>query len=155
MASTDSLAMLQNLADDKLHQTAAQLGKTRQDHQQAIVQLGRLTGYQREYCQKMQTSMIEKGMKVIDIHLYQTFLNDLNNVVFLQEQQVEHCEERVESMLILWRQDKQRLNAFNILNKRAEVTHALNESRREQKLMDDFAQRLSRGKDEYAHKLNH
>lgn len=155
MGSTASLTILQNLADDKLHQTAVKLGKTRHEHLQATDRLERLTDYQREYCKKMQSHIIEKGMKVIDIHLYQAFLNDLNNVVSLQEQRVEYCEGCVESMLVLWRQDKQRLSAFNTLHQRSEATRLQNENRREQKLMDDFAQRSQRGKDEYAYNSSH
>jgi len=154
MGSVSSIIILQRLADKKLNQTAVELGKTRQEHLQATDQLELLAGYQRKYCQTMQTNIIEKGMRVIDIHLYQAFINDLNNVVTLQEQRVEHCEDRVDSMVTVWRQDKQRLNAFTTLNERAEVTRLLHENRREQKLMDDFAQRSQRGKDAYAHKVS-
>jgi flagellar FliJ protein len=56
------------------------------------------------------------------------------------------CKKSVDLVLTSWRSDKQRLNAFDTLKSRAETVRALKESRYEQKLMDEFAQRARHGK---------
>lgn len=151
MSARTPLKLLQSLADEKLHQTSVQLGKVRQEHQQATDQLAFLTHCQREYGHKIQENMVEKGMKVSELHLYRAFLDDLHHVVAVQAQRVDQCGDRLATMATLWQQDKQRLNAFNTLHQRAEAVRQQHEHRLEQKHTDDIAQRLHYGKSGYVH----
>lgn len=151
MSATTPLKRLQSLADEKLHQTAVQLGQVRQEHQLATDQLAFLTHCQREYGHKIQASMVEKGMKVSDLHLYRAFIDDLHHVVAVQAQRVEQCSDRLAKAIDLWQQDKQRLSAFNTLHQRAEALRQQHEHRLEQKQTDDIAQRLHYGKSGYVH----
>ena len=57
------------------------------------------------------------------------------------ESHVSTCEQAVDRVKEKWLQKKQRLNAFETLIDRREAALAMAQSRQEQKMMDEFAQR--------------
>lgn len=144
MAAQTPMDVLRELADKKLTDTTTHLGKMRQEFARASDQLERLENYEREYCQQMQSHATGEGMTVIDLIARQSFIASLNQVVNKQLQQVKVCENSVDMALHAWRSDKQRLNAFDALKHRADNARQLQESKRDQKLMDEFAQRAAR-----------
>ncbi|WP_024527753.1 flagellar export protein FliJ [Serratia fonticola] len=144
MTSQNPMGILRDLADKKLNGTIMHLGKMRQAHAQASNQLASLENYEREYSQQMQSSITGKGMTVIDLLSYQSFINSLNKVIAHQVHQVAICETSVDNAIGNWRKDKQRLNAFDTLKQRADSVSLLQENRRDQKMMDEFAQRAAR-----------
>lgn len=144
MAAQTPMDILRDLADKKLSDTTTHLGKMRQEFVQANNQLECLENYEREYCQQMQSNMVGEGMTIIDMLSRQSFIDSLNKVVSHQTQQVAICETLVDNAVSMWRKDKQRLNAFDALKQRSEAIRLLQENRRDQKMMDEFAQRASR-----------
>ena len=146
MTNHKPMDILRDLADKKLNDTTTHLGKMRQEFVQANNQLERLENYEREYCQQMQSHMVGEGMTMIDMLSRQSFIDSLNKVVSHQTKQVAICEAQVDNAVNMWRTDKQRLNAFDALKQRSEAARLLQESRRDQKMMDEFAQRASRRK---------
>ena len=139
--------VLRDLAQQKLDDTTINLGKAQQSHSQAVMQLEQLKSYQQEYQQQLRSNVAEKGILIADLVNQQSFIDSLGGVVRQHATHVEACLQSVNQVLSTWRHDKQRLNAFDTLKSRAEDVRAHRESRQEQKMMDEFAQRASAGKE--------
>lgn len=144
MTSHNPMDVLRDLADKKLNDTTTHLGKMRQEHAHANNQLVSLENYELEYQQQMQSGMTDKGMTVIELLSHQSFISSLKKVITHQEHQVEMSQNSVDNAVDLWHKDKQRLNAFDTLKQRADVARIMQENRRDQKMMDEFAQRVTR-----------
>ncbi len=144
MKLNNPMVMLRDMAEDKLTQTTLALGTAHQSWQQAVTQREQLQGYELEYQQSLRRNMINKGMSMADLVNHQSFILSLNQVVKQHDSHVTRCEQVVSDTKENWISDKQRLNAFETLLTRSEDARLLAESRHEQKLMDEFAQRAGR-----------
>lgn len=141
MKVKNPMTLLRDMAEEKLTETTRQLGSVQQSLQSAVAQHEQLQHYEREYQQSLREGMSGKGMSVADLINHQSFIFSLNQVVKQHENHVEVCEQAVDKAKAGWIADKQRLNAFETLIVRRETAQAQTESRQEQKLMDEFAQR--------------
>lgn len=96
---------------------------------------------------QLRASVVGKGLPIAELLNRQSFIDSLGNVVKQQAGQVAKCQNSVDQTLLVWRHDKQRLNAFETLKSRADAVKTLKENRQEQKMMDEFAQRACMGKE--------
>lgn len=133
--------MLRDMAQEQLTETTRALGSVQQNLQAAVTQHEQLQHYEREYQQSLRQGMMGKGMSLADLVNHQSFILSLNQVVKQQETHVSRCEKAVDKAKASWMKDKQRLNAFETLNTRRETAQAQVQSKLEQKMMDEFAQR--------------
>lgn len=129
------------MAQEQLTETTRALGGVQQQLQQAVVQHEQLQHYEQEYQQSLRQGMMDSGMSVADLVNHQSFILSLKQVVKQQEGHVNACEKAVDDVKQNWLHKKQRLNAFETLIERRATAQALIQSRHEQKLMDEFAQR--------------
>lgn len=129
------------MAQEQLTETTRALGGVQQQLQQAVVQHEQLQHYEQEYQQSLRQGMMDSGMSVADLVNHQSFILSLKQVVKQQEGHVNACEKVVDDVKQNWLHKKQRLNAFETLIERRATAQALIQSRHEQKLMDEFAQR--------------
>ncbi|TDN59425.1 flagellar FliJ protein [Scandinavium goeteborgense] len=141
MKVKNPMVMLREMAEEKLTETTRTLGTMQQTLQEAVTQHQQLQNYENEYQQSLRRGMTGNGMSVADLVNHQSFILSLNQVVKQHEGHVNTCEKAVDRAKAGWITDKQRLNAFETLIVRRETAQALVESRHEQKLMDEFAQR--------------
>lgn len=141
MKVKNPMVMLRDMAEEKLTETTRTLGSVQQTLQDAVSQHEQLQHYEREYQQSLRRGMMDSGMSVADLINHQAFIVSLNQVVKQHEGHVDHCEKAVSRAKESWISDKQRLNAFETLIVRRDTALARIESRHEQKLMDEFAQR--------------
>ncbi|TQI81075.1 flagellar FliJ protein [Serratia fonticola] len=142
MKPQSPLIILRNLAQDAVEQAAQQLGQLRQAQQAAEQQLSMLLNYQDEYRQKLNSTLCE-GMGSASWQNYQQFIGTLEQAISQHRQQLLQCGEKVDRAVKLWQDKQQRLNAFETLNTRARSAEQVLENKRDQKLMDEFAQRSS------------
>lgn len=133
--------LLRDMAEETLTETTRALGGARQQLQQAVTQHRQLQCYENEYQQSLRQGMMGSGMSVADLVNHQSFIVALRQVVKQQEGHVNACEKAVDRVKQNWVQNKQRLNAFETLIARRASAQAQTQSRHEQKLMDEFAQR--------------
>lgn len=143
MVSSSSMEVLRDLAEKAVEDATRHLGKAQQTFEQAKQQLDKLMNYEQEYRHQLQQNMTSGGMESANWINYQQFINSLDATVSHHRQYVSQCQTHVNSAMHVWRQKKQRLNAFAILNERAAAARYIKENRRDQKLMDEFAQRAS------------
>lgn len=146
MVVTKPMDFLRERAEQTLNNTTARLGEVQKAHTQAAKQLGLLRQYELEYQQQLRATISGKGLPVGELLNCQSFIDSLGNVVKLQADQVEKCMNMVNDVLLVWRKDKQRLNAFETLQNRAKNVQQQKEIKQEQKLMDEFAQRACMGR---------
>lgn len=141
MKVKNPMVILRDMAQDTLNETAHALGQVQQKMQAAAEQHRQLQSYEQDYQHALRQGMMTDGMSVADLVNYQSFILSLNQVVKQHETHLVSCERAVTQAKSSWLHDKQRLNAFETLNTRRETAQALIQSRQEQKLMDEFAQR--------------
>jgi flagellar FliJ protein len=142
MKPQSPLIILRDLAQDAVEQAAQQLGQARQAQQAAEQQLAMLLNYQDEYRQKL-NSTLSSGMGSASWQNYQQFIGTLEQAISQHRQQLLQWSEKVERAVKQWQDKQQRLNAFETLNTRALSAELMLENKRDQKLMDEFAQRSS------------
>ncbi|WP_148242068.1 flagellar export protein FliJ [Enterobacter asburiae] len=141
MKVNNPMTLLRDMAEETLTETTRALGGVQQQLQQAVAQHEQLQHYEQEYQQSLRQGMMGNGMSVADLVNHQSFILSLKQVVKQQQGHVDACEQAVDKVKQNWVQNKQRLNAFETLINRRETAQALVQSRHEQKLMDEFAQR--------------
>lgn len=141
MKAHNPMVLLRDKAQETLTQTTRALGGAQQQLQQAMTQHEQLQHYEQEYQQSLRQRMLGGGMSVADLVNHQSFILSLKQVVKQQAGHVNACEKAVDEVKKNWVQNKQRLNAFETLIERRATAQALVQSRHEQKLMDEFAQR--------------
>jgi flagellar FliJ protein len=135
------MTLLRNKAEEKLTDTTRALGGVQQRLKNAILQHEQLQHYEQEYQLSLRQGMMGRGMSVADLMNHQSFVSSLNQVVKQHATHVSRCELALDQTKASWVHDKQRLNAFETLIHRRETSRAQIEKRKEQKLMDEFAQR--------------
>lgn len=140
MKSHSPLVTLRNLAQDEVEQAERQLGQARQAQQAAEKQLTQLLNYQDEYCQKLNHTLVD-GMASARWQNYQQFIATLDLAIEQQRQQLQQWGKKVDVAIKQWQDKQQRLNAFETLHTRAQDAQQQQENKRDQKMMDEFAQR--------------
>jgi len=141
MKAHNPMVMLREMAEEHFCETTRMLGRVQHRLQEARAQHRQLENYEQEYQCSLRKDMMERGLSAVDLFNYQSFIMSLNQVVKQHEQHVAGCEKAVDQAKVNWKEKKQRLNAFETLLARRERAQALIQSRQEQKLMDEFAQR--------------
>lgn len=142
MKSQSPLITLRDLAQKVVEQASTQLGQVRLSYQNAEQQLTMLLTYQDEYRVRLNDTL-SNGMASSSWQNYQQFIQTLEQAIDQHRHQLAQWNVKVEQAVKHWQEKQQRLNAFETLNERAETTLRLQESRLDQKLMDEFAQRAS------------
>jgi len=140
MKPQSPLITLRDLAQDAVEQATQQLGQVRKAQQAAEQQLSMLLNYQDEYRQKL-NNQLSGGMESSNWQNYQQFIGTLEQAITQHRQQLTQWGQKVDHAMKHWQDKPQRLNAFVSLHTRAPSAELLLENKRDQKLMDEFAQR--------------
>ncbi len=141
------LITLRDLAQDAVEQAVIHLGDMRRGQQQAEQQLSMLLDYQDEYRNKLNQDMCG-GIDSTRWKNYQQFIQTLEKAIDQHRQQLNQWNQRLEQALSNWREKHKKLNAYQTLITRAEENALRQESRLDQKRMDEFAQRAALRKGE-------
>lgn len=139
MKPQSPLITLRDLAQDAVEQATRQLGQVRKAQQAAEQQLSMLLNYQDEYRQKL-NNQLSGGMESSNWQNYQQFIGTLEQAIAQHRQQLTQWGEKVDHAMKQWQDKQQRLNAFETLHTRAQSAELQLENKRDQKLMDEFAQ---------------
>ncbi|WP_414164134.1 flagellar export protein FliJ [Superficieibacter sp. BNK-5] len=145
MTQNSALATLKDLAEKEVDNAALRLGEMRRGCQQAQEQLQMLMNYQDEYQSSLNTSM-SQGIGSQRWQNYQQFIQTLEKAIDQHRQQLAQWNHKVDQALNVWREKKQRLQAWQTLSDRQDSAALLAENRLDQKRMDEFAQRATQRK---------
>ncbi|MEA1063451.1 flagellar export protein FliJ [Erwinia sp. HR93] len=147
MTATQSpMVMLRELAEKALDEVTTQLGKARTAHRKAVEQLDQLLTYEKEYRQQFQQSLTQ-GISSSNWTNFNIFIKNLDEAIVTYRREVIQRDQYVQQVVVNWQEKKKRLNAFDILLERAENQRLIQGNRRDQKLMDEFAQRAGARKE--------
>lgn len=147
MAQHGALATLKDLAEKEVENAAQTLGEMRRGCQHAEEQLKMLMDYQLEYQNNLNSDMTQ-GIASLRWHNYQQFIQTLEKAIEQHRQQLAQWSSKVDMALNVWREKKQRLQAWQTLQDRQAAAALLAENRLDQKKMDEFAQRATLRKPE-------
>ncbi|PKH24734.1 flagellar biosynthesis chaperone FliJ [Enterobacterales bacterium CwR94] len=147
MKESTPINTLRTLAQKDVDEAAIRVGEVRRAWQQADDQLNMLLNYQNEYRHQLNTTM-STGIASHRWTNYHQFIQTLEKAIDQHRQQLSQWNRRLEQALQHWRDKQQRLNAFETLHTRAATAALLQESRLDQKLMDEYAQRATMRKSE-------
>ena len=140
-----------------LLQTLLEREKMRRDEQMAHVrnavanadtqqqQADGLTGYRSEYCQKW-SAQFKQAAQMEILRSYHGFLARLDQAITQQQSVVEHAQRMVEVQRQRLIEREIRVATVERLIKRREAMLAKSADRRDQKNLDEMAQRLSSGR---------
>jgi|SRR5689334_15867866 flagellar FliJ protein len=140
MAQPFRLQVLLDLAHDRLEAASAELQRLRHHWQEAQVKLDQLGDYQTEYANGLQ----ERLSTGIPAHLladYRLFLDKLARAIRAQSEEVDRRRIAWEQEHARWLALREREQALEVLLQRHQAAQLQQESRREQKQQDEFAQK--------------
>ena len=136
------LAPVVAMAERAEREAALQLGHCQGLLSQAEVKLGELEHYRSDY----QQQWIDEGQRGVSgqwLMNYQRFLSQLETAIGQQRNTMEWHRGNVEKVRDIWQQRYARLEALRKLVQRYQDEARLAEDKREQKLLDELAQRLA------------
>jgi flagellar protein FliJ len=136
------LAPVISMAERAEREAALQLGHCQGLLRQAEVQLGDLERYRGDY-QQQWISEGQRGVSGQWLMNYQRFLSQLETAIGQQRQSVDWHRANMEKVREVWRQRYARLEGLRKLVRRYMDEARLAEDKREQKLLDELAQRIS------------
>ncbi|MDP3816576.1 flagellar export protein FliJ [Pseudomonas sp.] len=136
------LAPVIAMAERAEREAALQLGHCQGLLRQAEVQLGDLERYRGDY-QQQWISEGQRGVSGQWLMNYQRFLSQLETAIGQQRQSVAWHRANMDKVREVWQQRYARLEGLRKLVKRYLEEARLAEDKREQKLLDELAQRLS------------
>lgn len=130
-----------DMAEKAEREAARQLGQAQGLVQQAQAKLGELEGFRGDY----QQQWIDEGSRGVSgqwLINYQRFLTQLESAIGQQHQSLQWHSKNLEKVREIWQQRYARLEGLRKLVKRYQDEARLQQDRREQKLLDELAQRL-------------
>ena len=135
------LAPVIEMAERAEREAARQLGHYQGLLNKAEVQLGELERYRGDY-QQQWLAQGQQGVSGQWLMNYQRFLNQLETAVGQQHQSIKWHRTSLEKARLVWQQRYARLEGLRKLIQRYKDEARILDDRREQKLLDELAQRL-------------
>ncbi|MBP8171350.1 MAG: flagella biosynthesis chaperone FliJ [Pseudomonas sp.] len=136
------LAPVIDMAERAEREAAQVLGRCQQQLQQAQGKLGELERYRGDY-QQQWINQGQQGVSGQWLMNYQRFLTQLETAIGQQRQTLLWHQDNLRKARELWQQRYARLEGLRKLVQRYLLEARQAEDKREQKLLDEFAQRLS------------
>ena len=136
------LAPVIDMAERAEREAAQVLGRCQQQLQQAQGKLGELERYRGDY-QQQWINQGQQGVSGQWLMNYQRFLTQLESAIGQQRQTLLWHQDNLRKARELWQQRYARLEGLRKLVQRYLLEARQAEDKREQKLLDEFAQRLS------------
>lgn len=136
------LAPVIDMAERDEREAALALGRCQQQLSQAQGKLGELERYRGDY-QQQWINQGQQGVSGQWLMNYQRFLTQLETAIGQQRQAAAWQQENLNKARELWQQRYARLEGLRKLVQRYQQEARQAEDKREQKMLDEFAQRLS------------
>lgn len=131
------LELMQARADEATHRLARLIANERDAKGKLLM----LQQYRDEYATRFREAA-QRGLRPREWHNYQEFLNRLDEAIQAQSQAVNLQIRNTSTGQTQWKQQQQKLKAFDTLSDRHFTKEEAREQRREQQTQDEFAARL-------------
>jgi len=142
MAKTSALDTLIELATTQTDEAAKRLGVAVRNCQDTEQKLGLLMQYRDDYEARLRTGMAN-GMTAAGYRNFQLFLEKLDTAIAGQQQIVDTAKRRIVEERSAWQSSERKRMSYGTLAARKEAVELRKENKRDQKLMDEYANRLA------------
>jgi flagellar FliJ protein len=143
--SNNVLAMLQELASKEVDEAAVALAKAMKLANGAQAKQDMLIEYRLDYVINLNKTL-EAGMDAKSYQNFQNFFGKLDQAIDGQQEVVELANQQVKIQKQLWQESQRKKLSYVVLSDRSEKRVLKVEHKKDQKLMDEFAMRITRTK---------
>lgn len=141
--STATLKMLKDLAVREVEQATEALANAMKVADEALSRQNLLYDYRQGYVNNMNKTL-ETGMVAESYQNYQNFFGKLDQAIAGQQEVVEMTKMQVKLKRDLWQESQRKKLSYEVLLQRSDKQVLKAEQKKDQKVMDEFAMRMSR-----------
>lgn len=145
MKRSSRMQPVAGLADQKQQQAAQIYAQAQQALAAAEQQLQQLLTYRDEYSQQMG---VQSGVSMERLRNFQTFVQQLGHAIKQAERDIESHKKMCEHRRQQWLKTRARSQALHKVVEKYEIEERIEEARKEQKNMDEHAQRIGARRDD-------
>ncbi len=141
--STATLKMLKDLAAREVELATEALANAMKVADEAVSRQNLLYDYRQGYVNNMNKTL-ETGMVAESYQNYQNFFGKLDQAIAGQQEVVEMTKVQVKLKRDLWQESQRKKLSYEVLLQRSDKQVLKAEQKKDQKVMDEFAMRMSR-----------
>lgn len=142
MTNPDTLRLLIEDATKKRDEHAKTLLQFKREHDVTQQQINDLENYKYDYTQGLQ-GKLQEGLSSRDCRNHQQFITNLDRALAEQHALINQLRTELANCRAKWLQTDQRIRSLTTLSDRYQSTEQLRQTRREQKLMDEYGARAA------------
>lgn len=143
--SSHVLKMLEEIAAKEVELATEALAKAMKVANEAQSKYDMLLEYRKGYQDNLNANL-SKGMTAEAYQNFQNFFKKLDHAITGQKDVVEFAERQVKVHRTLWQESQRKKLSYDVLISRSDKRTAKIEQKKDQKLMDEFATRMTRTK---------
>ncbi|WP_019898903.1 flagellar export protein FliJ [Methylotenera mobilis] len=143
--SNDVLRMLEEIASKEVELATEALAKAMKVVNEAQGKYDMLLEYRKGYQDNLNANLA-KGMTAEAYQNFQNFFKKLDHAITGQRDVVTFAEQQVKVHRTLWQESQRKKLSYDVLITRSDKRAAKVEQKRDQKMMDEFATRMTRVK---------
>lgn len=141
--SSNVLNMLQGLASKEVDEAAEALAKAMKVATEAQAKQDMLNEYRLDYVRNL-NKILEAGMGAEAYQNFQNFFGKLDQAIAGQQEVVELANQQVKVQKQLWQESQRKKLSYEVLSERSDKRVLKVEQKKDQKMMDEFAMRITR-----------
>lgn len=145
MANISALETLIDLAQRESDACAKRLGAALKAVEDAEQKLKMLQGYRDDYANRLDAAMMD-GMTPFARQNFVAFLGKVEHAVDGQAEVIRHAQYKADKEKKSWQESERKRLSYRTLTERAAAQALALDSKRDQKMMDDYAARSARAK---------
>ena len=143
--SSNVLKMLEEIAAKEVELATEALAKSMKAADDAQGKYDMLLDYRKGYQDNL-TANLSKGMSAEAYQNFQNFFKKLDHAITGQMDAVLIAQQQVKVQRTLWQESQRKKLSYDVLISRSDKRVANVEQKRDQKMMDEFAMRMTRHK---------
>ena len=141
--STSVLKMLKEISAKEVDMAAEALAKAMKIADEAHSKQDLLQEYRQDYVKNL-NKILEAGMGAEAYQNFQNFFSKLDQAIAGQQEVVEFAKQQVKVQRHLWQESQRKKLSYEVLSQRSDKREFKVEQKKDQKMMDEFAMRISR-----------
>ena len=145
MASSNVLGMLKGIATKEVDEATEALAKAMKLANEAQAKQDMLNEYRLDYVKNL-NKILEAGMGAEAYQNFQNFFGKLDQAIAGQQEVVELANQQVKVQKQLWQESQRKKLSYEVLSDRTDKRVFKVEQKKDQKMMDEFAMRITRTK---------
>ncbi len=143
--SSNVLGMLKDIASKEVDEATEALAKAMKLANEAQAKQDMLNEYRLDYVKNL-NKILEAGMGAEAYQNFQNFFGKLDQAIAGQQEVVEQANQQVKVQKQLWQESQRKKLSYEVLSDRTEKRVLKVEQKKDQKMMDEFAMRITRTK---------